>query len=487
MVDNYIDGVIYPGSGGTEYGIDAITDTALTQSGQAADAKVTGDRITVLDSAENYSSVRSSTINPAIYPDYPCVVRATPLLSVSGSLYKSAQIPLYGRFSSLTVTASTANCYVTFLKTSLPSTVTNGMDISSYLATGETGRHTVGSGEDPVTLTVPSSAKYALVSLISNGNSGATPTSIVGENVIYSLLDTKVDKPSFGILVLGNSFSQDSFAYLPPILNELLPEYKITYCVAYASSAGVQDHIDFYTNNTAYTWTNLWKPGASAWTRYAGGGTNEKTLADIIPMAHWDFVYFQGRGGLSSIISNVIMPGRDLIILLNQLLSYPFATATGSWLTTNDTFDQMATAMETVKSRLGVNHIIPVGTGIANARTNSTLQALGDDGDMLYDGTHQQSGIPSLISDYVIANYIVKMLGHGERSVYNSSFVPSTANCIAINAYKDGGMTSPYPMTHGDSVGVSTGNIRAAQQIATLAVNNPFTISDCSYVPTDAT
>ena len=52
MVDNYIDGVIYPGSSGTEYGLDSITDTTLSVSGRAADAKTVGDIIGNLEDLE---------------------------------------------------------------------------------------------------------------------------------------------------------------------------------------------------------------------------------------------------------------------------------------------------------------------------------------------------------------------------------------------------------------------------------------------------
>lgn len=36
-------------------------------------------------------------------------------------------------------------------------------------------------------------------------------------------------KSSLRILAIGNSFNQDVMAYLPPVLNEMLPDYNITY------------------------------------------------------------------------------------------------------------------------------------------------------------------------------------------------------------------------------------------------------------------
>ena len=53
MVDNYVDGVLYPGSGGTEYALKTPTDTTISVEGEAADAKAVGDAITNLTGQMN--------------------------------------------------------------------------------------------------------------------------------------------------------------------------------------------------------------------------------------------------------------------------------------------------------------------------------------------------------------------------------------------------------------------------------------------------
>ena len=366
-------------------------------------------------------------------------------------------------------------------KTSLPDTVTNSMNITAYYATGETGRHVIDAGATG-TLYVPTDTAYILVSILSN-NATTTPDSIIAHNKVYT-------RKTLNLLVLGNSFSQDSFAYLPPVLNEMLPDYQITYGVAYEGSAGIEQQITMYNNSTAYTWFNLWQPYANSWVRYTG----TKKLTDIIGMAKWDLIYMQGHGLLAEIDEHVITPGHTLIRILNTLIDHNFATATGQWLIENDAdISAFETAMEAVRTGLGVNMIIPIGTGISNARSNETFDALGDKGHMRADTIgHQQAGLPALISTYVIASYLCRWLGEANRSVYHSTFVPTTANVQAINAYKTeerpGGQTLSG-MTHGDPVGIVDGNndivydnIRAAQEIAVLAVNNPYHVSDCSDI-----
>ena len=460
-------------------------------SGAWAAADVTavniGAELTAANSALSTISNENNALNVAEYPVYNCTVRDTSLLSVSGVLYQSVEIPTFNRFDKLTVTAGEKSVIVCFFKKSLPSAISNGMNVTSYFATGETGRHVVAASTTE-TFNVPSDTAFIVVSIKSNGES-TVPASVVGHNKLF-------EKKPLGILVLGNSFSQDIFAYLPPVLNELLPDYAITYGVAYSSSAGPQEHVDMYNNNTKYTWFNYWKPGNSKWTRYASGGTpdNGKTLTDILALATWNIVYVQPHGSITTaenVKTNNVYPGRRLLRLLQNIVGHTFAFMMGQWLIeSNENMEYMKNAMETIKSNLGVDHIIPVGTGIANARTNTTLNAIGestvfDPPRMLFDDTHQQAGLPTLISTYVIAAYLLKILGVATTSVYDSSWMPTTENCIAINANKVEGYVTPRPMTHGnESQGVTTDNVRAAQEIAILAVNNPFVVTDCSLILT---
>ena len=326
-------------------------------------------------------------------------------------------------------------------------------------------------------------------------------TSIGGKP--YGKVEVITHKKELNILVLGNSFSQDSFAYLPPVLNEILPDYRIAYGVAYRSSADINDHIRLYykecgtpqTDGTElkdgkYTWFNYWYSTATKWNRWSDAisAKNGKTLEEIMALKNWDIIYVQGTGSTSNPESNIIAPGRKLLRILQGLNGKPFSFITGQWLATSSNgdngeavFASMVTAMQTVKQNLGIRDYIPIGTAIQNARTNHTLQTLGDVGNMLYDN-HMQSGIPALIATYTIALKILDCIGEAHRGIYGSTFEPTTANCVTIGAYKDGGMTAPLPMTHGDSVGVTTDNIRAAQEIAVLAVNNATTITDCSEI-----
>lgn len=308
---------------------------------------------------------------------------------------------------------------------------------------------------------------------------------IFADNASTTVIKNVTMLTPLNILVLGNSFAQDSFAYVPKVFEELGTKYRLNLVVGYIDSASISDHITAITNDTAYTFVDEWSVPSAAWLRYARGGSSEKTASALLGMYHWDIIYVQPTGGIStdaSIITNAVTPAKALLRLLRTQLGYGFTYITGQWLASQDGMTRMAAAMALLDSRVGFNWAIPIGTGIANARSNATLAALGASGNMLYDDTHQQSGIPALISAYVVVQSLLQMLGIEYTSIYKSTFMPTTANCIAINAYKEGGMTTPLPMTHGDSVGVTDANVLAAKQIASIAARNPYVISDCSDI-----
>lgn len=340
-----------------------------------------------------------------------------------------------------------------------------------------------------------------------------------GDNYLYSndcpfeiesARDLELEfKRELNILVLGNSFSQDSFAYLPPVLNEILPEYRITYGVAYSPSASISTHIQKYEGTHEegpdYYWYNQWSHGDTQWLRLTGTGgypENGRSLAEIMAMRQWHILYVQPANNVSDedAAGNAIASdGRRLLRILEQEALGPFSLLMGQWLATSSggdngeaVFAKIAAVMALVKQRLGVADIIPIGTAIQNARSNATLQSLGDKTNMLQDDAgHMQSGIPALLATYTVALKILEMCGEKNRGLYRSSFVPDAQTCLDINAYLPTGMDGPSPMTHGDPVGIPEGeenkakreaNIRAAQEIAVLAVNNPGVITDCSGV-----
>lgn len=294
------------------------------------------------------------------------------------------------------------------------------------------------------------------------------------------------------ILVVGNSFNQDAFAYLPKVLNQMLPNYDIYYCVLYMSSADFQTHITNCLNNTKYTYTNIWDNTEQRWNRYGSGNPNALTLTEALQAKNWDMIFYQATSSdadtETSITNNIITNGRKLNRLILSKLNSNTSPAqyTIEWIARgasiaeiNAAYDKIHWATIRTIHELGFNDYVPIGTAFQNARTNATLNALGDGGNMLFsDNVHMQAGFPALLASMVLAEFICRKMGK-PNSVYNSNFPPTTNNTIAINAKPS---DATYGMVHGDSVGANMNNRRAAQEITILTLNNPASITDCSNV-----
>lgn len=303
-------------------------------------------------------------------------------------------------------------------------------------------------------------------------------------------------KPTLNILVVGNSFNQDMMAYLPPIMKEALPEYDINWCLLYEGSSDFDTHIQMFLDETKYTYTNIWEVNDTAWHRYGKTDANGMTLKQALAYKHWDMVFMQATTSdvqtEALIQTKVITAGRRLMRAIAAYASAPFAFYTFEWLArpnnssasdpdseinSNYALIHHAT-IETVQA-LGFRDYVPVGTAFQNARTNSTIKALGTGASMLYsDNVHAQAGAPALLGNYVVAAFLCNICGK-PNGIINSSFHPSTDNAIAINARTS---NNPVGMTHGASSTITNPVKRAIQEIAYITLNNPSHITDCSNI-----
>lgn len=313
--------------------------------------------------------------------------------------------------------------------------------------------------------------------------------------------EVKLISQGIKMLVLGNSFTQDSMAYLPPILEEMFPEQDVTLGVCYYGGATVQKHIDMFNKSEKYTVFNEWITSQKKWVRHSS--TTAMTLSEILTRHNWDIISIQGsckaiyEGDPENdpAVKNIVYPGKKLLKILQENAPKPFAAVTFQWLgrisgamTSAEVFAGIAERINVVMDRLGLMDYVPIGCAMQSARTNSTLQAIGEEDanpkdptkfgeDMMcWDGKHMQAGLPALISAYTIALKIAEWTGNKETGIYGSKFVPTEEYVKAINAAAGGDYTTS--MTHGTLQGITAENIRLAQEIAVMAVKKPTTVTD---------
>lgn len=286
-------------------------------------------------------------------------------------------------------------------------------------------------------------------------------------------------RKSLKILAIGNSFNQDAMAYLPPVLQEMMPDLDITVATCYAGSASLQQHVDWFNEGATYTAYNEWEAGATAWKRYTD--TSAKHLAEVIARHDWDIITIQGTSGAvisdDLINSDILTPARQLLRILQTNAVKPFALMWFQWMgrattdyTATEMFGHISRATKKMMNQFGIQDYIPVGAAFHSALTVDSLAALGEGGGMLYsDNRHLNAGIPALLATYTTALKIAEWTGRKSTGIYSLKFTPDYQTVATLNV-KD--------MMHGSPSGVNDTNMHLIQEIAVNALKHPDVITD---------
>lgn len=274
------------------------------------------------------------------------------------------------------------------------------------------------------------------------------------------------------MLFLGNSYSRDAVGYVPFLLKGMCPEIAFKFGILYVGGCTLQQHYN-YLNSGPYTFDYISSEDTS-W--HSTGG---RSFLNGLNSHTWDIVMFQQQSSNSRDYSSY-QP------YLDSLINYVYANAAKvpklGWLMTpayptgysalgSDTSDSMfgkiCEAVRHVMSETTIDFMIPAGTAIQNARTNETLAALGNFGNLSYEGLHLQEGLPCQIEAYTILIRIFELLGLN-KSVFDD-------NTIIDSGWLSG---KNIPEPNGSPVGSTPVNIRLAQIAATMAIKKPYSITN---------
>lgn len=291
------------------------------------------------------------------------------------------------------------------------------------------------------------------------------------------------------ILAIGNSFNQDVMAYLPKVLEEMMPDVRVTVGALYTSSATISMHLEQYYANEPYTIYNLWKPGASAWERHRKKQGDGWTLVQALESEDWDILLTQDTSknvhSDENIETEIIGKGRELLRICQRHAKKPFSLLYNHWhsraaketYSEPEMFEKIRRSVHRVSGELGVQDIIPIGIAVESARTNPAFAELGLGKNMMHaDQVHLAAGFPVLLAAYTTALKIAECCGRKMSGIYGCRWLPTDENCVAIGCR--GEDPAVIGMTHGPSFGATPEYIRAAQEIAVLAVRRPDTVTD---------
>lgn len=292
------------------------------------------------------------------------------------------------------------------------------------------------------------------------------------------------------VLSIGNSYSQDSLAYVPFIMENM--GYSVEIGILMMSSSTLAQHVDNFDNETAaYTFYRY--DGHDAWLN-AGSRTIQYALENY----KWDVILLQQQSKASWDIATYQPYLNQLIARIYGVIDYPVKfgwletqsrPATGSGLgnytdaTINSHFESIAENAGKVFDETLCEFVVPVGTAIQNARSVPAIKALGgyatntnNTSGLGYlchtDGVHLQEGLPCQIAAYACICSFLDLMGAKINSIYGET-------TRATDSWLSG---KEIPGPHGASVGVTDENCQLGQMAAIMAYKHPYSMTDMNDI-----
>jgi hypothetical protein len=285
---------------------------------------------------------------------------------------------------------------------------------------------------------VVSDAKYIVNSDAYNKNTLGTYAIIVSIGEKQCTFNVTVEEvKSLKILMIGNSYSDDTAEYLPEIAKDFDFD-EVEFGVLYIGGCNIQKHYE--NSQTGYKGYEFRYYQNGAWTKKYG---NElKSLEYGVTFKDWDYITLQQSSVQSGVVSSY---GESL----DKLITYVKQTATNvnmqliwnmTWAYANDyssmqkngysnqisMYNLIANAVETkIATNMNFVAISPAGTAVQNARTS----ILGDT--LNRDGTHLT---------YDVGRYIAAMSMFCSLTGYtvdDITYVPDGLDETRISIAKD--------------------------------------------------
>ena len=284
-------------------------------------------------------------------------------------------------------------------------------------------------------------------------------------------LESKTDSSlrHLKVLIIGNSYSQDSWCYLP----FMLKNYNITISVGISCIYGssLQTHATSWNSNSS-TFFYIDTRTDSAWKTV---GTYSS--ANIVKYTDWDIILLQQQSTASVTESTYQPYAHTLVGYILDAATKPVKIGWNININPASAGDdytaiakQILANIKTVTDAEPVNFISPYGTAVFNARTNETLAAIGDGGNLwASDKLHLQEGLPCYLANLTSMQALFDMF-YPWLSVLGETTRP-TQTMID---------TWGVPGQNGTCTGVSDEACRLAQYCAIAANKDKFNITTIS-------
>ena len=307
------------------------------------------------------------------------------------------------------------------------------------------------------------------------GNIGFSVRPDTQNNVIVKSNSSKDDVKKLRVLTIGNSFSTDALAYVPPLLTDAGVEFVIGYL--YKGGCTLAEHLSYWNGGTAAY--SYFKHTGEKWTER----TNTNAAYAIADEA-WDVVIFHQESSNSGKIDTVMASLPTLIadvkgeidgVKIGWLMTPAWGSQNSGWGSSTYTnqaemYAAIVDVAKKVRDMYEVDFLIPEATAIQNARGTS-LDAIGADLFASSSDRHLEDGTGRLIAAMTVYNTIWKTIAG--KSLMQLSFLP----IYGTNVVNTSSSNDFYPQT--SSFAEVTASIaQVAKACANAAMENMFAVTE---------
>lgn len=278
------------------------------------------------------------------------------------------------------------------------------------------------------------------------------------------------------ICVLGNSYSNDAFSYVPFILKEY--GYTCRIEIYYRGSMSLHDLDEQWYDDSQYGRADLdgkdhIRLHFSIDTRKQSKWKKEPVVnaQTVVSSQKWDIISIQQGGSRAQFIETYDPYLQNVIDRINEAHPEPYQLA---WFMAynraadNANQESLDTQKEICR-QYPFNIVIPVAAAVFSCQEHEKLAELGDSKyKKMYasDNVHMQEGLPCYVAALTVAETIMQSYFH-RGSVMGNTIRPTDKWIKSIN-----GITP-----NGNSTGVTESNCAPAQQAAVKAFYHKFEIS----------
>ena len=291
---------------------------------------------------------------------------------------------------------------------------------------------------------------------------------IVEGHIVTLNFDSRKLKKEVKVLSIGDKRTIEAFAYVPKLLENM--GMDVTFGILYSDNYTLPDLDNYLTEDTNIDgndnpiFTDLY-----TYTTEKGNWINETVPVssdNLMTYTDWDIVVLQNYSNVTTDLSSNILDLDDIISDISLKSSKGIKIG---WLIETPDVSDNTPAITTISNVLddifyehAIEFIIPCGTAITIMRTKypSIASELGDNGDLTYESTFLQDGLPRLIEAYTAASTIATIYGHEEKGIIGDDFIPN----------KDWILNSNIPLQQGNPVGLERENCIIGQMCAVKAI-----------------